>query len=49
MKNRLFLLLFFYFGILSCSHATTYYAATNGSNSNLGTIASPWKTLNTAK
>jgi len=48
MKNRLFLLLFFYFGILSCSHATTYYAATNGSNSNLGTIASPWKTLNTA-
>jgi len=48
MKNISFLLLFFFFGVLNNLNSSTYYAATNGSNSNSGSINSPWKTLNTA-
>ena len=46
MKIKIILMLLFL--TTTTLFATTYYVATNGNNSNAGTIQSPWKTLSYA-
>jgi Protein of unknown function (DUF1565). len=51
IRRRLFILLATFsvgFFVVTSAHAATYYVATNGSDSNPGTQAAPWKTMQKA-